>query len=289
MSIDDFLSFIFTQKEIMFILSAILGSCFASFMNEFYFRYQPNQSALSFFYAVFLRPSRCAYCQQKLIFWQLIPVFSWVFQKGKTKCCHQPLSLLYVVTEFCCGILVGCLMIYCGASLQLFVFIALLFLMMPLSLIDLRYFLIPDFFHVLLIALALTTFCLESLEINSSFSILFYIEPLFSGLLAYLLLAVPRGLYLLRYKKETMGKGDLKLAFSLGLFLPLTFIPYFILLASFLGFLIFTVLYFRSWMKLKSNLKLKQKLIKLKRRTILIPFAPALCLSQLGLMAKLLF
>lgn len=43
--------------------------------------------------------SRCDYCYQRLKFKEMVPVLSFLLQKGKTKCCHRKLSYCYLVGE----------------------------------------------------------------------------------------------------------------------------------------------------------------------------------------------
>lgn len=49
--------------------------------------------------------SHCSYCQHKLRFWELIPIFSILFLRFRCHNCHQKLPIVYFFSEFICGIL----------------------------------------------------------------------------------------------------------------------------------------------------------------------------------------
>lgn len=241
----------------------MLGSCLGSFMHEIYSRYQPNLSVFSFLQALCLRSSRCHFCQKNLTVWQLIPVFSWLYYRRKTACCHKILPSSYFWIELSCGFFILLLCFYFPFSMQTFILIGLGLLAMPIILIDCRYLLIPDFFQFILIGLAVILIHsnLENRAFNAFLFALFW--QICSALFAFFLLALPRFYYQFRYKIEAMGIGDLKLAFSLGLFLTFNQIPIFILLAASLGLLSFVMF----WLFKKRKIKW-------------IPFAPALVIAQ---------
>ena len=77
----------------------LLGTCLASFINACSMRLlEPKETIFD--------PSRCRSCDQQLKFWQLIPVFSWLLQKGKCGCKKmKPISPQYFLTEICLGCL----------------------------------------------------------------------------------------------------------------------------------------------------------------------------------------
>lgn len=48
--------------------------------------------------------SFCDYCHKTLKFRDLIPVLSWVINRGKTRCCGKPLDARYPLVELMMGI-----------------------------------------------------------------------------------------------------------------------------------------------------------------------------------------
>ena len=49
--------------------------------------------------------SRCPQCEQKLAWWNLLPVFSWVFQGGKCAYCKKSIPVMYPLIEFSYAVL----------------------------------------------------------------------------------------------------------------------------------------------------------------------------------------
>ncbi len=47
--------------------------------------------------------SRCMSCERPLAPWQLVPVFSWLVQRGRCGWCRAPVSPRYVLIEFAAG------------------------------------------------------------------------------------------------------------------------------------------------------------------------------------------
>ena len=79
---------------VFFLLGMILGS----FYNVVGYRLCKNESII--------KPgSHCPKCNHKLSFLELIPVFSYVFLKGRCKACKEKISLFYPLIEFFTGLL----------------------------------------------------------------------------------------------------------------------------------------------------------------------------------------
>ena len=85
------------MDEIMVYLF-IVGLFFGSFFNCIANRLSKNESII--------RPaSHCENCKHELAWYELIPVFSYLFLKGKCKKCHTKLSIWYPLTEIATGLL----------------------------------------------------------------------------------------------------------------------------------------------------------------------------------------
>ena len=73
----------------IFVLGAFLGS----FYNVLIYRL-PAKNLLQ------KARSHCRHCGAKIPIWLNIPCLSWFFLRGKTACCHQPLSMQYPLIEW---------------------------------------------------------------------------------------------------------------------------------------------------------------------------------------------
>lgn len=113
---------------IIYIFVFFISTVFGSFINVVV-----SRSLLSMDY-IFDR-SRCLTCQRKLKFWQMIPVLSYLFLKGKCYYCASPIgisNLLVEITSGICGLI--CYIKYSNVEMIMY-FILLLFLLY-ISLLD---------------------------------------------------------------------------------------------------------------------------------------------------------
>ena len=76
----------------------ILGSCFGSFLCACAYRYDRNDMKN-------YRYSICPTCHKKIAGYDLIPIISWLWLKGKCRYCHSDIPLDHLVCELITGIL----------------------------------------------------------------------------------------------------------------------------------------------------------------------------------------
>lgn len=70
----------------------LLGTIVGSFLNVVIDRADSDESALK-------GRSHCPYCGKILSWWELIPIFSYIFLRGRCSSCHHKLSLQYPLVE----------------------------------------------------------------------------------------------------------------------------------------------------------------------------------------------
>ena len=183
----------------MFIFTAtfILGSIVSSFLNVVAKSLPVKQNWWS-------RRSACPYCQKKLTARQLIPIVSFLIQKGRCHHCNAKLSRLYLLSEITGGLLFAVPTVFFSTSffeiLNAWLFFSLL---LTLTLTDLYYQLIPN---KILIAFGVP--------------ILFMNPNIVTGVVGFLFFYGTSLLGKFLFKKETIGGGDIKLYFIIGLILP---------------------------------------------------------------------
>lgn len=183
----------------LFILGTILGS----FYNVVAYRVTKGES-------IIYPSSHCPNCNHKLRPWELIPIFSFLLQKGKCSSCKSKISLFYPISEIVCGILFALAYISFGLSLELIIALTFISMLIIVVLSDYYYMIIED--SVLII-----------------FGILLLIEIFFINGLDVLLICIKNGLIsfgimlLLKllgdfiFKRESMGGGDIKLMLVIGI------------------------------------------------------------------------
>lgn len=215
-----------------------LGLAFGSFLNVVSLRYEPGQRLLDL--KIIGGRSRCPHCQKTLKWYELMPLLSFLIQKGKCRSCGIRLSFQYPLVELLGGLIfvfvplslyklfiIHDSLFIIQASLWLLIFI--LFLL--LSIIDFRNYVIPDSINLSLAGLGIILAGLSQIsdygfkisDFDFSFlghySMLFgQIENIWSNRFsAALLAAVFFGAIIILTRGRGMGWGDFKLAGALGL------------------------------------------------------------------------
>lgn len=125
------------------LFSFLLGAGLGSFVNMAVYRIRKNQN--------FFGRSYCDFCKKELSPKVLIPIFSFIFSKGKTNCCNKKLNIQYPLIEFIMGIIFTVLaniylVNFTTNSLLEFIYYGILTVILTLVFIyDLKYYEIPIF------------------------------------------------------------------------------------------------------------------------------------------------
>jgi len=227
--------------------------------------------------------SYCPKCKQGLAWVDLIPVFSFLFLRGKCRYCHRKISWQYPLVEIATGLIFLLVFNFSGLAwndspddfLKLIFWFYIASVLIVIFVYDLKHYLIPDkiLFPAIIIAFVcriLEFFYVEILDEYKPFSQMVYsfkefgiLPPLASYVLAVL---IASGFFLTIFlisKGKWMGFGDVKLAVLLGLILGFPKILAGLFLAFFIGAIIGVALMLLDKKGLKSEL----------------PFAPFLILG----------
>ncbi len=197
----------------------IIGTIFGSFYNVVGLRLPKGQSIVS-------PPSHCPNCNNRLTSLELIPIISYVIQKGKCKHCNKKISIVYPVFEIVCGLLFMISYLVFGFNKELIIALTFISMLIIIVVSDFNYFIIPDsiliIFGILLI--------IEIAVIKGNI-----INHLLNGLWAFIFMFLLKKFGDFLFKKESMGGGDIKLMFIIGLTLSFSKGILSIFFASFIG------------------------------------------------------
>lgn len=203
-------------------IAFVFGLLFGSFLNVVILRIPKGES-------VVFKSSHCYSCGNSLKPWHNIPLFSWLFLRGKCSFCKAKISIQYPLIELTSGLLFLAVATQYGLSIPA-LFIALSFLMLlALSMIDFKYKMIPDSLNLLAILFAiLGAWSLSGFILNLQNALLFAggFTLLRFALSYYLTSSVFRaGLktqtsWNKAYDRtpfiEAMGEGDIMVAATMG-------------------------------------------------------------------------
>ncbi|WP_028060266.1 prepilin peptidase [Candidatus Solirubrobacter pratensis] len=181
------------------VVAAIAGALIGSFLNVVAYR-MPRRESL-------VRPgSRCPTCGSPIKPYDNVPVLGWLLLRGRCRACGAPVSARYPVVEAVTALLWAGVVLRFGADSDVWLPLVFVTLLVPVTLIDLDFHIIPN---TLMIAGAVA-----ALALVPAFESGDVVEHLIAGAaaLAFFLIAAvayPAG----------MGMGDVKLAGVMGLFL----------------------------------------------------------------------
>lgn len=227
----------------------ILGSIFGSFGNVLIYR-MPFERTLG-------GRSQCNSCNKVIPWHNNIPIFSYIFLKGKCSQCQTPFSWRYPLVEFLGGILWLTVFCFYGLSWLTLEYFILTFGLLVGSFIDLDHMILPDEITLGGCALGLIGAFLnpERPFIDSFYGFLFGGGVLW--VVAYV--------YYVFTGREGLGGGDIKLLAWIGSLLGWKAIPFVILSSSVSGSLVGLAVSAKSKDKLKA----------------VIPFGPFIALGAL--------
>lgn len=180
-----------------------------------------------------LRPrSRCPACGHQLRWFENIPVFSWLFLRGRCSACSAPISLRYPVVEAATAIaFAGCGVVH-GATAQALVFCAALSLLLVMALIDLDFTLLPDGLTIPLVVLGLVAAAAHWTPVT-------FPDAALGALCGYgVLWAFGAFWHVVLRKPNAMAEGDMKMLAGIGALLGWQALPGVLVVAASVGALV---------------------------------------------------
>ena len=202
-----------------YIIIFIFGINIGSFLNVCIYRIPLRESIVT-------APSHCMTCGRKLKWYDMVPVFSWLFLGGKCRNCKSKISVQYPIIEGVNGILYVVICAVNGMEWSSMIYCFMASALLVLSIIDWRTYEIPFGINVFLFVLGVVATVLDRGNL---------VEHLIGMICVSGLLGI---LYLLTGGRA-IGGGDIKLMFACGLILGWKLI----LLAFFLGCIIGSVVH----------------------------------------------
>lgn len=173
-------------------------------------------------------PSHCPNCGHVLKFYELIPVFSFIFLRGKCSKCKSKIPVLSTLIELLTGILFLISFLVFGISIKFFIALVFISMLMIIIVSDIRYMLIDD--EILIIA-SILIFILSIFEYGIKDALIYVLY----GIICFIVMFLIKILGDFIFKKESMGGGDIKLMFVFGLTMGIPLSIASIFLASFIG------------------------------------------------------
>ena len=206
---------------IFYFIIFIFGTVIGSFLNVCIYRIPKHEDIVK-------TGSHCMSCGGQLKWYDMFPLFSYLFLRGRCRYCKTKLSVQYPLIEAVNGILYVIIVLQNGINVDSLLYCLLTSALLVLSVIDFRTYEIPLGINLFILALGLIRVALD-----------------YHNFLNYLigLLAVSAVLAILYYATggRAIGGGDVKLMAACGLFLGWQLIIMAFLLGCVLGAVIHVI------------------------------------------------
>lgn len=181
----------------------IIGTIMGSFFNVVAHRLSNNESII--------KPgSHCESCQHLLKWYELMPIISFLIQGGRCRQCHTKLSWWYPLIEIITGLFYLFSYLYFGLSPDFFISLVISSVLVITCITDFNYLIILDEPLVIGSILIVLITLITSGLVDTLIAIL-------SGLLLFFFMLLVKILGDKAFKRESLGGGDIKLSFFIGL------------------------------------------------------------------------
>lgn len=207
----------------------VFGTIIGSFLNVVILRYEPGKAFLG---KQLLGHSHCPKCGKALMWYELMPILSFLFQLGKCRGCGQKISFQYPIVEILGGIIMLSAPFLGFTWILSSLWAIALFILLAASVIDLRHYVIPDGATIALVVIGAAMTWLEHIGLTGQISVVqgsflggyayifsFTQNVLLGHIAAAIALGAAFSLIILISRGRSMGWGDAKLAAAVGLML----------------------------------------------------------------------
>ena len=215
------------SELIVNILLLVFGAALGSFINVLGFRYSTKNG----FKDALAGRSRCQYGGHELKWIDLIPIFSFLFLRGKCRTCKKPISWRYPLVEVLAALTALFVPLQIGFGIPALLWVVCFWTLLLISIIDLRLKIIPNSLVILIAVSGLGLVAYKYFDgvfdkpigsggISSMgmYYLTFIIghNVLLNYLYALIFALMLFGWAYLLSKGKAMGMGDVKLATALG-------------------------------------------------------------------------
>lgn len=191
------------MEKLYLIIFFIFGSVMGSF-------YHVLATRLSNGLSIVKPASHCEKCKHKLKWYELIPIISYLIQGGKCRNCKEKLPISYLLMELCTGILFAVCYHVFDTPLEIAISIIFVSSLVIIIISDIEYMIILDEVLIFAIASIIVLYIIDIGFYETSIKIL-------CGAGSFLTMLLIKKIGDSIFKQESLGGGDIKLMFLIGL------------------------------------------------------------------------
>ncbi len=181
----------------------LFGLLFGSFLNAVIYRLPIGESIL--------RPSQCPRCERRIRWYHNVPLFGWLWLRGRCPDCSERISARYPLVELAGGLVLAGAVAYWGLGVSAFSVTVFGYMMIVLAMIDVDHRILPNVITLpgAVLGLVLAVFDPRVAWVDAALGAFLGGGLLYGVAWAYL-----------RFRgREGMGMGDVKMMLLVGAFL----------------------------------------------------------------------
>lgn len=242
----------------------VLGLIIGSFLNVYIYRLHTGKSLAG--------SSHCLSCGTRLRPYELVPLFSYLFLKGRCRSCGSYIPVRYFIVELSTGILFLLAYSIAGNLIEFVYLSALISVLIVITVYDIRHFIIPDTLTATLLVLTMA-WQGYLLYFGATWQAL-YIQvgaALLGASFFYLLWFISSGRWI--------GFGDVKLAVPLGVMVGPAAVFSMVVFSFWIGAAVSLILIATAKL-VGGQVRLRNRIFSLTIKSV-VPFAPFLIASSL--------
>ena len=202
----------------LYIVVFLYGIIIGSFLNVLIYRIPKKEN-------IAVVRSHCMNCNYQLKWYDLVPLFSWLFLRGKCRKCGEKISIQYPLIEATNGLFYLLVFYKFGLSIESLLYCLLFSALLALSVIDFRTYEIPVGFNYFILILGLVRLVTDYVNWSN-----YVIGFLAVSTFLFIIIVASKG--------RAMGGGDMKLMATCGLLIGWKLIILAFLLGCILGSII---------------------------------------------------
>lgn len=214
--------FFILPQELTILFVFVFGAIIGSFLNVVIYRLHTGKSLNG--------SSHCLSCGNRLAWYDLFPVLSYIFLRGRCRNCGCRFTSRYVFVEIMTGALFVFASLHAASISELFVLFAVLSILVIIFVYDMRHYIIPDVLTLLLLCFCSLLFAQQHYGftgMNWQSAGVSFLAAALGALFLFALWFISKG--------KWIGFGDVKLAFPLGLLVGGDFVFSFIVGSFWIG------------------------------------------------------
>lgn len=210
------------MEKLYLIIFFIFGSIMGSF-------YHVIATRLSNGLSIVKPASHCEKCKHELKWYELIPIVSYFMQGGKCRKCKTKLPISYLLMEVCTGILFAVCYHVFDSPLEIATSIIFVSSLVIIIISDIEYMIILDEVLIFAITSIIILYIIDIGLYETSIKVLY-------GVGAFITMLLIKKLGDWMFKQDSLGGGDIKLMFLIGLVIGYEMSICNIFLATFIAF-----------------------------------------------------